>query len=179
MSGELDAAATAVSRDAGWAGGGAAAARRWHVRPARPEDASVVAEAVRELLLELGGAPPAQQAMSGAAGELISDPGLGAVLVADAGGELVGVLAASWQVAVHAPGRYALIQDLWVDPAWRNHAIGRELLDALFALARERGCRRVEVGLPRESFARFAATEGFYLANGFEPNGPRMRRAIA
>jgi len=182
MSAEPDTAATAaVSRDTGRTGadGDAVTARHWQIRPAGPDDARAVAEAVRELLLELGGTPPAQEAMSEVASELIADPRLGVVLVADAGGELVGVLAASWQVAVHAPGRYALIQDLWVDPGWRSHAIGRELLATLFALAREQGCRRAEVGLPRESFARFGATEDFYLANGFEPNGPRMRRALS
>ena len=37
---------------------------------------------------------------------------------------------------------------------------------------------RVEVGLPRESFAGIRATEAFYLRNGFEPLGPRMRRML-
>ena len=30
------------------------------------------------------------------------------------------MLAASWQRAIHVPGRYATIQDLWVTPAWRS-----------------------------------------------------------
>jgi GNAT superfamily N-acetyltransferase len=92
-------------------------------------------------------------------------------------GELVvGVLTASYQLALHVPGRYALIQDLWVRPAWRGHAVGRELLGALFDLAREQGMARAEVGLPRETFADIRATEGFYAHNGFEHLGARMRR---
>jgi len=102
-----------------------------------------------------------------------------AVLGASTAGAIVGVLGASWQSAIHTPGRYALIQDLWVHPAWRGSGVGGGLLAALFELARERGVARVEVGLPRERFAGLAATEAFYLANGFTALGTRMRRGIA
>ena len=117
--------------------------------------------------------------------ELARDRGLGALLVAVAGGEdgspderVVGVLAASWQHAIHVPGRYGTIQDLWVHPEWRSRAVGRELLAAFFELAREQGARRVEVGLPREDFPNLAQTETFYSANGFVHLGPRMRRVL-
>ena len=92
------------------------------------------------------------------------------------GGAIVGVLGASWQSAIHIPGRYALIQDLWVHPSWRGAGVGGGLLAALFELARRAGIACVEVGLPRERFAGLAATEAFYLANGFTPLGARMRR---
>jgi GNAT superfamily N-acetyltransferase len=72
-----------------------------------------------------------------------------------------------------------LIQDLWVHRAWRGRAVGAGLLTKLYDLSRGRGFTRVEVGLPRESFERFGATEAFYLGNGFEPNGPRMRRVLS
>ena len=154
-------------------------AETWRVLPAGHGDAVAVAVAVRELLLELGGTPPALSEMEAAARALIEDPAAGVVLVARAHDGLVGVLGASWQTAIHVPGAYALIQDLWVHPRWRSRAVGGGLLDALFELAREGGLQRVEVGLPRESFARFAATEAFYLGKGFTPNGPRMRRMLS
>jgi GNAT superfamily N-acetyltransferase len=154
-------------------------AQAWHVRPARPEDAEAVAAAVRELLLELDGTPSTVPAMEDAARALIDSPSAGVVLVAQAGGALVGVLGASWQMAIHVPGSYALIQDLWVHPAWRGQAVGRGLIAALCELARAKHMRRLEVGLPRESFPQFAATEAFYLGNAFTPNGPRMRRILS
>jgi branched-chain amino acid aminotransferase len=150
----------------------------WTVRPAADEDVAAVAVAVRELLLELGGTPGSTQAMRQAARAIVEDPQAGTVLVAQAQEGIVGVLAASWQLAIHVPGAYALIQDLWVHPAWRSRRVGASLLQALLALARTKQLVRVEVGLPRESFERFAATEAFYLANGFAPNGPRMRRGV-
>lgn len=150
----------------------------WHVRLASHDDVARVASAVRELLVELGGTtmPPPTPALEEAARALMDDRQAGALLVAQAGEEVVGVLGASWQIAVHVPGRYALIQDLWVHPSWRGQAIGRDLLAALFELAREQGIARIEVGLPREGFPGIDATEAFYRANGFTPLGPRMRR---
>ncbi|MBP0621282.1 GNAT family N-acetyltransferase [Cupriavidus consociatus] len=40
------------------------------------------------------------------------------------------------------PGLY--LEDLYVDPAWRGHGLGRALLQHLAALALERGCGRFE-----------------------------------
>jgi GNAT superfamily N-acetyltransferase len=149
------------------------------VRRANLADAPALAAAVRALLIELDGTPSPAPAMEAAARTLIDSPWAGVALVAEAAGELVGVLAASWQTAIHVPGSYALIQDLWVQREWRGRSVGKDLLAALVELARAKGLQRVEVGLPRESFARFAATEAFYLGNGFVANGPRMRRILS
>lgn len=150
------------------------------VRPATLEDVAAVAAGVAELLVELGGEGPSPNELGAAIEELIGDGRAGALLVAEAGeeGAVVGVLAASWQHAVHVPGRYGTIQDLWVHPEWRSRAIGRDLLAAFFELARAEGARRVEVGLPREDFANLVQTEAFYAANGFVHLGPRMRRVL-
>ena len=148
------------------------------MRSATHDDVPTVAAAVGELLVELGGTPPATSAMEDAARGLLDDRQVGALLVAEAAGATVGVLGASWQTAIHIPGRYALIQDLWVHPLWRGQAIGGGLLMALFERARELEIARVEVGLPPERFAGLAATEAFYRGNGFAPLGARLRRRL-
>jgi GNAT superfamily N-acetyltransferase len=153
-------------------------APRSGVREAVAADAPAVAAAIGQLLAELGGEAPPEAELDAATRELIADPGVGTVLVYESGEEIVGVLAASWQHAIHVPGRYATIQDLWVLPAWRSRAIGHDLLDALCELAAERGVGRIEVGLPKEDFPRIGATEAFYRANGFSHLGPRMRRLL-
>lgn len=152
----------------------------WHVREATAEDAAPVAVAVADLLVELSGGGPPLVELERAAADLARDREMGALLVAEAGGEdgVVGVLAASWQHAIHVPGRYGTIQDLWVHPRWRSRAIGRDLVDAFVEVARQMGASRIEVGLPRETFERIEATEAFYRANGFEHLGPRMRRKL-
>jgi len=149
------------------------------VRPAAEGDVAAVALAVEELLLELGGRKPAREELEAEIRAALADPGVGAILIAEAGAAIVGVLSASWQRALHVPGRYATIQDLWVDREWRSRRVGAALVDELVALCGKQGVARIEVGLPRESFDAIRATEAFYLGNGFEHLGPRMRRLIA
>lgn len=146
------------------------------VRAATGHDVAAIADGIERLLVELGGERPPRAELEAVTGELVADPRLGALFVAESEqGGIVGVLAASWQHAVHVPGRYGTVQDLWVDPEWRSRAVGRELLEALFELAGQEGIARIEVGLPQDGFAAIEATRAFYLANGFKPLGPRMR----
>jgi len=157
---------------------GLAPTMSWIVQRASLRDAPGIVVAVQELLLELGAKPPPKPALEAVVRELIEDHDAGAALVARADGDVVGVLAASWQLAIHVPGRYATIQDLWVHPSWRSRSIGADLIAALVDLARARSIARIEVGLPSEDFRALQATEAFYLKNGFAPLGPRMRLVL-
>lgn len=148
------------------------------VREAGAADVEKIAAAVESLLAELGGRCPARSELEAEARALLEDPEGGSVLIAEADGRIVGVLSASWQRAIHVPGVYATIQDLWVDEDWRSRGVGAELVEAIASQARARGVDRLEVGLPRETFAAIASTESFYRRNGFEPLGPRMRRLL-
>lgn len=149
------------------------------VRTATVDDAPAVASAVEALLIELGGERPSTAALEEGVRTLVADENAGALLVAEHEGAIVGILAASWQYAIHVPGRYGTIQDLWVHPDWRSRELGRELVLALVRQAADVGVPRLEVGLPQESFAGLGATERFYRENDFTPLGPRMRRLLS
>jgi GNAT superfamily N-acetyltransferase len=155
------------------------AATQATVREAGAEDVQAVASAVESLLAELGARRPEPAELESEVKALLDDPEGGSLLVAEAEGRLVGMLSASWQRALHVPGVYATIQDLWVDQDWRSRGVGAELVEAIASQARSRGVSRLEVGLPRETFAAIASTESFYRRNGFEHLGPRMRRLLA
>ena len=148
------------------------------VRAAGAADVEAVAGAVESLLLELGGRRPERSDLEAEVRAHLDDPDGASVLIAEADGTVVGVLSASWQRAIHVPGTYATIQDLWVDEAWRSRGVGADLVEAIASQARTRGVSRLEVGLPRETFAAIASTESFYRRNGFEHLGPRMRRLL-
>jgi GNAT superfamily N-acetyltransferase len=180
----------------------------WEIRPARTEDVPSIARGVAALLAELGGTPPPRAAIESEARAHLADRSLGIVLVAaptdaadldpsvsshspvdspgnceraggwGAGDPLIGVLAASWARAIQVAGRLLTIEVLWTRREWRDGGVGAALVDALALAAADEGAARVEVGLPRDGFAALGATESFYLANGFERLGPRMRRAL-
>jgi GNAT superfamily N-acetyltransferase len=149
------------------------------VRRASQEDVAEIATAVAELLLELGAKPSSPSELQAAARALVDDETAGVLLIAGAdAGQIVGLLGVSWQLAVRIPGRYGLIQELWVHPSWRSRAIGGQLLSALDDIARELGVARIEVGLPSERFAHLAGTQAFYRAHDFTAIGTRMRRLL-
>jgi GNAT superfamily N-acetyltransferase len=148
------------------------------VREAGAGDVEGVTAAIEALLVELGGRCPERSELETEVRALLDDPAGGSVLIAVADDEIVGLLSASWQRAIHVPGIYATIQDLWVDGVWRSRGVGAELVEAIASQARTRGVSRLEVGLPRETFAAIASTESFYERNGFEHLGPRMRRLL-
>jgi GNAT superfamily N-acetyltransferase len=151
----------------------------WRVFAAAPDDAPAIARGVRELLLELGGRPAPLGELTRAAEAIVGEEDLGLIIVAlDDGGDLVGLLGASWQVAVRAPGRYGLIQELWVHRDWRGRRLAGALLAELLDRARERGIQRIEVGLPGERFAGLAGTRAFYERSGFVEVGMRMKKLL-
>lgn len=150
----------------------------WEIREATHEDVPAVVTGVRELLVELGGKPLATPALAETAHTLIDDGSAGVVLVAEQADELVGIIGVSWQVAMRIPGRYGVIQELWVKPEFRYMRIGADLLRALVEVAGKQGVERIEVGLPSERYPALDATEAFYINNGFTQIGMRMRRLV-
>jgi GNAT superfamily N-acetyltransferase len=151
---------------------------RYTVRAATHEDVPELIQGVIELLIEIGGNPAPAERLERAARDLIDAPAAGAIVVAECEGRVVGLLGASWQIAIRVPGRYGLIQELWVAPAYRHLEIGKALLDGLATIAYEQGVERLEVGLPGERYAHVAATESFYERNQFKAIGLRMRRLL-
>ncbi|MET0559454.1 MAG: GNAT family N-acetyltransferase [Solirubrobacterales bacterium] len=151
----------------------------WRVREAGETDLLSCATAVEALLDELGGRKPTPTELLTEVEAAFADRAGASLLVAESeAGEVVGVLSASWGRAIHVPGPYATIQDLWVHPEWRSRRVGAGLVEGMAGLCRERGVARIEVGLPRETFAAIDATRGFYERNGFAHLGPRMRRLL-
>lgn len=88
------------------------------------------------------------------------------VLVADAGGEIVGHLVGTFAgaSAMWLAARAELVS-MYVAPAWRSGGVGGRLVAEFTAWARERGAARLVVDA-------YAANEGavrFYRRNGFAP----------
>jgi GNAT superfamily N-acetyltransferase len=98
------------------------------------------------------------------------------VLLAHAGGDAVGFLSLAQTYALYTEGRFGIIPECFVKPAYRSRGIGAGLLDEAKRLARSRGWRRLEVTTP--PLPEFAATLAFYERHGFRVSGGRKMRCV-
>ncbi len=77
-------------------------------------------------------------------GHLFGEPRRAHALVATQGGSVVGfaLYFFNYSTFLCKPGLY--LEDLYVQPAWRRHGLGRRLLQALAREAVAQGCGRME-----------------------------------
>lgn len=97
------------------------------------------------------------------------------ILVAELDGELVGLaalLVSSYpDVPVFHPTSFAYIDEFVVDPARQRSGIGRLLMEAVVAWARDRGLSAVQTNV----WLANEAARAFYERAGFAPTTARMR----
>ena len=60
------------------------------------------------------------------------------------------MLTLSETFAIYAGGRYGVIEEMYVRPAFREKGVGRALLERAATLAADRGWRRLEVTAPED-----------------------------
>ena len=143
---------------------------------AQSGDAAIVAGFVHALLDELsGGKPPAIEDVTEHAEAVLADAGVVAV-IARADDKPVGVMTLNECAAIYAGGKFGEISELYVRPEMRSQGIAQQLLDHAQTEARARGWSRLEVGAPAQP--EWKRTLNFYLRNGFDEVGPRLRRLI-
>ena len=126
-------------------------AGRIHIRRARPEDLIAVRELWRQVSAEVGvGEPP--------------PTGDGRLFVAHRGRQLVGCALVALE-----PDRAARITDVAVAQDARSRGVGRALVEAAVAWARDRDVCSVIVDAAEVAL-------GFWHAVGFEGAGTRLQR---
>ncbi|MDW8234512.1 MAG: GNAT family N-acetyltransferase [Roseiflexaceae bacterium] len=76
---------------------------------------------------------------------LLDHPEYGVVYVAAVDDDIVGYVVGSLGLSIEAGGRFLLIDELYVRPAWRGRGLARALLASLLPYARAHGCRAVEL----------------------------------
>ena len=141
-------------------------------RLASSADREAAIALVRNLLTELGGTPPAPDAMFPAYDRLIGgSDDAGFVAVGESDGRLVAVCTVSFLVAMRTTGRYAIIQEMFVDADARSSGIGMELLRFALDQAVANGCQTVELGTPYHGDRQIQ----FYRRAGFTEVGARLR----
>ena len=137
-------------------------------------DAPVVASLVSALIEELGGATLSEDEARAAADHLVDDTDAGFAVIAWDGTEPVGICTVSFQHAIRTLGRYGIIQEMYVVPAWRSHHVGSQLVDCALSEAARHGCATAELGTPLHGERQVA----FYQRQGFASVGQRLRKKL-
>jgi GNAT superfamily N-acetyltransferase len=83
--------------------------------------------------------------------KIIGEEAKGAILVAEEGGVLLGVITLSYPEAIRCRGVYASIEEFVVSEKARGKGIGGRLLEAAIGEATARGCDEIDVNRPSAS----------------------------
>ena len=142
-----------------------------NVRLATPADRHEVLRLVNGLLTELGGTARPAEAAGPVFDELVSGGGAGFIVIAEEDGVAKAACTASFAQAIRTVGRYAILQEMYVEPESRNSGIGRAVIDFALAHAVASGCEVVELGTPRSGDRQIE----FYERAGFANIGARFR----
>jgi GNAT superfamily N-acetyltransferase len=139
-------------------------------------DLPVVAEFIYLLIDELAaGTGPDRVAITTTASQVFA---LNSVtgIVASLDSEPLGMIVLNECAAIYAGGHFGEITELYVDPKHRSRGVASQLVGAAQGYANERGWKRLEVGAPHQP--RWHRTLDFYLREGFEEVGPRLRKTL-
>lgn len=138
------------------------------IRTARPEDAAGLA-----LLMGHLGYPTTPEQMAARLERVLPDPDY-RTLVAEVGGELVGMVGVFLGWAYSYDPAYARVLALVVDPSRRGGGVGAALMGAAEAWARESGAGSVHL----TTAAHREGAHRFYERLGYEGTGLRYRKAL-
>jgi GNAT superfamily N-acetyltransferase len=92
------------------------------------------------------------------------------LLVAVAGEECVGYLLGFAHLTFYANGSVGWVEEVLVRQEHRGHGVGRALMNAFEAWARERGCALVALATRRAA--------PFYLALGYQESAAYLRKLL-
>lgn len=152
------------------------------IKPAEQTDAPRIAAMLQHLLNEIADeASPQHSDIDTVSSErlcreLLRD-GRYIGFVAHIGPSCVGFLTLCPAYALYVPGALGIIQELFVEPAFRSCGVGSHLLDAAFSCARSLGWKRLEVATP--PLARLPRSFAFYQHHGFvDTGGPKLKCKI-
>ena len=139
-----------------------------HIRIAHLDDAA----GIQVLLLQLGYKLPEDDVRGNLAllSERTSDP----VLVAVEGERLLGLIALHWTPMLHLAAPLARITALIVRDDARGTGVGRQLVDAGAALARNAGCDQLEL----TTALHRTDAQAFYRSMGFTESSVRLVRPL-
>ena len=137
---------------------------------AEPRDAADVTRLLLAFRDHLGLSWPPDEAWRAGVARLVAQPDTAYLLAAPAPGAApAGVAQVRFRYGLWWAAEDCLLEDLFVLAEARGRGLGRELVQATIALARERDCRRVELDVNEDNAPALA----LYRSFGFDAQDDR------
>lgn len=130
---------------------------------------------VTELISELGGKPfVLDESEARIFIEQSIDEGRYIVFLAvDESENVIGIITVGESGAVYAGGKFGIIHEFYINAEMRSSDIGKQLIEKVKQTAADLRWRRLEVGAPPSP--EWDRTKEFYLREGFQEIGPRLK----
>lgn len=141
------------------------------VRVAQGADAEAIGALLHDFNSEFGWPTPGCERLAERVADLLTE-GQVTVLLAGEGPDGLAVL--RFRPAIWSEALECYLAELYVVPPLRGRGLGRALMQAAIALARERGADRIELGTEDTDVAARALYESLGFSNRAGPGGPLM-----
>ncbi len=105
--------------------------------------------------------------------ELLPRENFGAFIAFDTSNNPAGMITIAQATAIYNGGDFGVITELYVDRNIRSQGLGKLLIETGLEFSRSQKWQKVEVGAPNKT--DWPRTIDFYLKNGFEEKGPKLR----
>lgn len=132
------------------------------VRVAGPVDAPSIGQLLHDFNTEYGDETPGPERLSTRVGELLREGQTTVLLAAD---PPQGVAVLRFRPAIFTAALECYLAELYVAPAARRRGLGRALLEASIAHARERGAEHMDLGTGEQDVAARALYESLGFSN--------------
>ena len=96
------------------------------------------------------------------------------VLIAEDKARLAGFITASARIVVRYPQPIMQVDELYVDPDFREHGLGKKLIQAIEDIAYENNWHRIYI----ESGYKYTIAHKFYEKNGYEKQGYYFKKVL-
>jgi GNAT superfamily N-acetyltransferase len=143
------------------------------IRAATASDASQVYRLIKQLQQSAGVEVPAEAAFVRQFDQALAEPRLRA-FVAEASGDVQGVITLWMRESLFHGERVALIDELVVDESQQGQGIGSQLVERVVEVCARLGCVEVEVSTETDN----EAARRFYGGQGFAERGVLLEREL-
>lgn len=133
------------------------------IKPAELADIPALCQLLNQLFSQEREFVPDESAQTRGLNKIISEPGIGQILVARNAQHIVGMVSLLYTVSTALGERVALLEDMVINAEQRGNGLGSQLMEAAISLARQQGCRRITLLTDQDN----EVAQRFYQKQGF------------